>query len=38
VRALQRSQNATAADVPPNQLAQLEKPPAAPAQPEATKK
>src|SRR6059058_3129612 len=26
VRALQRSQNATAADVPPNQLAQLDKP------------
>ena len=38
VRALQRSQNATAADVPPNQLAQLDKPATAPAQPEATKK
>jgi mono/diheme cytochrome c family protein len=38
VRALQRSQNATAADVPPNQLVQMDKPAAAPAQPEATKK
>ena len=38
VRALERSQNATAADVPPNQLAQLDKPAPAPAQPEATKK
>ncbi|HTC77647.1 MAG TPA: cytochrome c [Terriglobales bacterium] len=38
LRALQRSQNATAADVPPNQLAQLDKPATAPAQPEATKK
>jgi mono/diheme cytochrome c family protein len=38
VRALQRSQNATAADVPANQVAQLEKPPTAPAQPEPTKK
>src|SRR5436305_10222759 len=31
VRALQRSQNAAAADVPPNQLARLDKPPTAPA-------
>ena len=39
LRALQRSQNATAADVPPDQLAQLNKPPAQPqAQPTATKK
>jgi mono/diheme cytochrome c family protein len=40
LRALQRSQNATAADVPPEQVAQLDKPPAAPAaaQPETAKK
>jgi mono/diheme cytochrome c family protein len=38
VRALQRSQNATAADVPPDQLAQLDKPAAAQGQPTPTKK
>ena len=38
VRALQRSQNAAAADVPPDQLAQLDNPAAAQGQPTRTKK
>jgi hypothetical protein len=42
LRALQRSQNATEADVPPEHRAELDKPPPAPApepaKPEAAKK